>query len=129
MDRLSACLYLQLLPQIGPLRAHQLIRHCGSPEAVFEVDPKALFAQKLLNSTTYNTLSKWRTYTQTVDAHLEVIAKHHWTCWLWDTSDYPHYLRYCPDAPLVLFHKGNWNTATKRVLSIVGTRSPSTYGI
>ncbi len=39
-----------------------------------------------------------------------------------DTENYPHRLRQCPDAPLVLYQLGNANLSAKHVISIVGTR-------
>ena len=43
-------------------------------------------------------------------------------------SRYPLRLRECPDAPLVLYYKGNADLNQKRVISIVGTRLCTTYG-
>ena len=43
-------------------------------------------------------------------------------------SRYPMRLRECPDAPLVLYYKGNADLNQKRVISIVGTRLCTTYG-
>lgn len=41
---------------------------------------------------------------------------------------YPSRLRECPDAPLVLFFKGNTNLNALRVVSLVGTRKATDYG-
>ena len=41
---------------------------------------------------------------------------------------YPQRLRDCPDAPLVLFFKGNGNLNPERVISIIGTRHSTSYG-
>ena len=66
MNRLTACLYLNLLPHIGAVRALQLVRHCGSPEAVFDTQPKRLFAEKFLNVATYKALCNWRSHEKDV---------------------------------------------------------------
>lgn len=43
---------------------------------------------------------------------------------------YPERLAACPDAPIVLYYKGNLEALQQReMLSIVGTRRPSTYGL
>ena len=44
------------------------------------------------------------------------------------SPSYPELLRECPDAPLFLYIKGML-PAGKRLLSVVGTRSPDDYGI
>lgn len=41
---------------------------------------------------------------------------------------YPARLRECPDAPIVIYFKGNCSLNPKRSLSIVGTRRASYYG-
>ena len=41
---------------------------------------------------------------------------------------YPSRLRECPDAPLVLFFKGNTNLNALRIVSLVGTRNATDYG-
>jgi len=43
-------------------------------------------------------------------------------------DDYPQRLKECPDAPLVLYYKGNANLNQKRVICIVGTRRCTIYG-
>lgn len=43
-------------------------------------------------------------------------------------SEYPRRLRNCPDAPLLLYYKGNIDWNPERVISIVGTRHASDYG-
>ena len=43
--------------------------------------------------------------------------------------DYPQRLRECPDAPVVIFHKGTANLNPKRAISVVGTRRCTPYGV
>src|SRR5690606_1410165 len=42
--------------------------------------------------------------------------------------DYPARLRQLPDAPLILFSRGNVNLAPERTVGIIGTRKPSPLG-
>ncbi len=44
------------------------------------------------------------------------------------SSDYPQRLNDCPDAPLVLYYKGNADLNQQRVINIVGTRRCTVYG-
>lgn len=41
---------------------------------------------------------------------------------------YPKRLKECPDAPLVLYYKGNADLNAEKILSVVGTRQASIYG-
>jgi len=43
-------------------------------------------------------------------------------------ADYPHFLEYCNDKPLVLFFQGDLTTLKSLSLGIVGTRKITSYG-
>ena len=45
-----------------------------------------------------------------------------------DSPNYPSRLRECPDAPLLLFMRGNADLNSRRIISIVGTRHCTAYG-
>jgi DNA processing protein len=42
---------------------------------------------------------------------------------------YPQKLHHCADSPLLLYFKGNADLNTARIVSIIGTRHPSRYGL
>ncbi|MCD7713757.1 MAG: DNA-processing protein DprA [Prevotella sp.] len=44
------------------------------------------------------------------------------------SPDYPQRLAECPDAPAVLYFKGNGNLNHKKIISVVGTRHCTIYG-
>ncbi|MGN1375198.1 MAG: DNA-processing protein DprA [Prevotella sp.] len=44
------------------------------------------------------------------------------------SKDYPQRLAMCPEAPMVLFYRGNADLNVKHILSIVGTRHSTVYG-
>ncbi len=43
-------------------------------------------------------------------------------------SDYPKRLKECKDAPIIFFYQGTADIQQERILSIVGTRTPTPYG-
>ena len=43
-------------------------------------------------------------------------------------NHYPQRLKECPDAPILLYYKGNANLNSARILSVVGTRHCTPYG-
>ncbi len=43
--------------------------------------------------------------------------------------EYPRRLRECSDAPILLFYRGNADLNAQRIISIVGTRRATSYGI
>ena len=62
------------------------------------------------------------------DEEEEFIAKHTISVWTEDDSDYPQRLKECPDAPLLLFGKGNMRTNEGKMVSVVGTRTCTDRG-
>jgi DNA processing protein len=44
-------------------------------------------------------------------------------------ADYPWRLKECVDAPVILYYKGTSDLNSERVVSIVGSRRPSDYGV
>jgi DNA processing protein len=48
---------------------------------------------------------------------------------LYNSCDYPKTLAFCANAPLVLFQKGKVSWENNRIISVVGTRNPTTRGI
>lgn len=46
-----------------------------------------------------------------------------------EDRDYPHKLKECTDAPIVLFYRGSAHPDFERAVSIVGTRNATPYGI
>ena len=48
---------------------------------------------------------------------------------LYPSPDYPKALGFCANAPLVLFQKGGASWKNEQILSIVGTRNPTSRGV
>jgi len=128
MHPLEACLLLRKIPQIGAIRAQQLVAHCGSPQAVFSTDPTELVAQKLLTKANYTHFIAWKKHRSSVAQEMASIEEHGWRCLIWGTPDYPPLLTLCPDAPLLLLARGQWPLNHPRIISVVGTRRPTDYG-
>ena len=65
---------------------------------------------------------------QRVDEEEEFIAKHAISVWTEEDEDYPKHLKECPDAPLLLYGKGNVRANVGKMVSIVGTRTCTDRG-
>ena len=57
------------------------------------------------------------------------IEDHRIRVWTQSDEDYPYRLRQCPDRPFLLFGKGNIDLSVGHMVSIVGTRRPTPYGM
>ena len=62
------------------------------------------------------------------ERELEFIARHGIATYYYTDSAYPHRLRECSDAPVLLFGKGHLNLNEGKFVSIVGTRSATERG-
>ena len=56
------------------------------------------------------------------------IDRHHINVWTLEDESYPERLRNCPDAPIVVFSKGEVHPNRGKMVSIVGTRSCTERG-
>lgn len=127
-DDLKYKIALSLIPKVGHVIAKKLVSHVGSFEGVFKESKKNLLsipgigeilAQSIINS---DALSK-------ADQELEFIVKHKITTSFYLDKDYPERLKYCDDAPILIYTKGSADFNNRKVLSIVGTRKATRQGI
>ena len=65
---------------------------------------------------------------QRAQQELEFVDKHHIGTYYLHDVDYPERLSQCPDAPVLLYTKGNINLADGHFISIVGTRQATERG-
>lgn len=59
---------------------------------------------------------------------MNFILQHNIQTYYYGEDSYPYRLRECPDAPILLYGKGNIRTNTEHVVSVVGTRTASERG-
>lgn len=93
-------------------RAHALLNHYGSAAEVW----RTLDEQGMQDS-----LRK-------AQQEAEWMDKHDINTYFVLDHNYPYRLRECPDAPLMLYGKGQMNVDSAHMLSIVGTRAASDRG-
>ena len=120
---------LSMLKGIGPVNARNLVAYCGG------VDP--IFTDKRLK----NTLEKVpgigpkliasitdKKVLPAAEKEWEYVRKHKLRMLFYLDAEYPKRLKQCEDAPVILFVKGNADLDVARMVSIVGTRTPTEQG-
>lgn len=129
-QRAKELLALSMISGVGPVLARQLLAHYKSGEVIFSrsvadlmavPNVGAVVAKKIVEA---NTLEK-------AEQELELLEKRNIIPLLFDSVEYPSFLRDIPSAPLVLFYRGSRQALErlgKRTLSIVGTRKATAYG-
>ncbi|MGD0225437.1 MAG: DNA-processing protein DprA [Terriglobia bacterium] len=111
---------------LGIRGCHKLIEHFGSPQAAYMASltelescgvparvAQAIFAQEALK-----------------DAEKEVERVRKADCQLiaFDSENYPPLLKQIPDAPLLLYVRGDAKVLSQYAVAVVGSRRPSAYG-
>jgi DNA processing protein len=111
---------------LGVCGAHRLIEHFGSARAAYMASltelegcgvparvAQAIFAQAGLKDAEKEVQEVTKT-----DCRLITV----------DSEDYPPLLKQIPDAPLLLYVRGDAKSLLQHAVAIVGTRRPSAYG-
>ncbi len=119
---------LTKVPQVGAVTARNLVAHCGSAENVFRAKPNELKKIGRISDVIVQNLSNHSVLTW-AEKEIAFIEQHQIKVLFHTDKDYPRRLSHINDAPFLLFYKGNANLNAERVLSIVGTRKPTPYGL
>lgn len=118
---------LTMVPGIGDINAKKLIAYCGSAEAVFKEKRSALLKIPGIGEVLSKELIESKVFKE-VEKELEFIEKYQIKVYYYQDTTYPERLKQCEDGPIVFYMKGNTDLDHTKMLSIVGTRSPTTFG-
>ena len=128
MSDLKFWLALHFLPDIGPVRARRLLSAFGNPETIFQMSLSELKsvegfseerARRITNFTQWDRVQ--RELDTTLQKKAQLITFHDKT--------YPNSLKYIPDAPLILYVKGEIMEIDGYAVAVVGSRRATDYGI
>ncbi len=112
---------------IGSITAKKLIAKCGSAEAVFKEPPSCLVKISGINRQMISSFGQKELFL-IAEKEIDFIQKNDIHPLYFLDKDYPFRLKQCVDSPVLLYVKGNAKLNTKRIIAIVGTRKPSSYG-
>lgn len=127
-DEFIAVMRLQNIPNIGDVLAKKLISHCGSPMAVFEDKARHLLKIDGIGTYTLNGLHDAQ-HLEAAEAEYRYINAKGIEYSYFMHDDYPNYLKHCIDSPVLLFKRGAIDLAGRKIISVVGTRSITSYGM
>lgn len=118
---------LTLINGVGHVHAKNLLGHFGSAEAIFKARKGQLMEVSgigpIISDLILNTSAL-----KDAEKYLIFIRKHNVQVLFYNDKAYPQRLKYCHDAPVLLYYKGTIDLNHSRVISIVGTRKASVYG-
>lgn len=127
-SELLYALALTRVPNLGAISAKRLIQYVGTPEGVFKEKKSNLLRVKGIGSFKLRDLANKELLIM-AEKEIEFMDQNSISCSYFQDSDYPEKLKHCTDGPVLLFHQGNLKMNSERIISVVGTRNITSYGI
>ena len=124
----QAALLLCCIPNLGSRRIKKLIDHCKGVNNVLQSPPDKLLAIKGIGLSHLKNLRRWKQYLPQVKKEEKRAAQQGLTLFIYGQENYPLPLTHTADPPIVFFQQGTVNWKNPRIISIVGTRTPTTAG-
>lgn len=119
---------LTQIPQIGDILSKKLLDTLGSASAIFKAGRRELECIGEIGQCRADAILRFRDFDR-IDHELSFMERYGIRPIFYTDADYPHRLRHCADSPVLLYYKGNADLNARRIVNIIGTRSPSAYGI
>ena len=113
---------------VGDIMAKKLLANFGSAEEIFKTKTNQIAAIDGVGSVLLKNLKDKAVFAK-ANQELEFINKNNIKVSFFKEENYPERLKHCIDAPVLIFSAGNINLQNKKIISIVGTRQITSYGI
>lgn len=127
-QELFSLLALQSVEGVGDVVAKKLITHFGDASSIFQAKSHQLARIDGIGATLLKNLKSPSIFKK-AELELSYIQEQNLlaTCFLDEL--YPERLKHCYDGPLLLFGAGTIDFSNRKVISIVGTRQITSYGL
>lgn len=119
---------LTKIPSVGPILARELVSAAGSVKQIFQLNPRELIKVPGVGRATVEAIVNKSNLTR-AEAELDFVDKNKIQVLFYLDDEYPARLKRSRDAPILMYGKGNMNLDCAAVLGVVGTRSPTDYGL
>jgi DNA processing protein len=118
---------LSLAEGFGPKTVRVLLEHFPVVSDVFKAPPKEL---RRLEGITEVKAKQFRNkeLLARAEQEFEFVKKKGIKPLFMSDPEYPSRLLHCPDAPVLLFYKGNADMNQERMVAVIGTRKNTDYG-
>lgn len=113
---------------VGDIMAKKLLANFGSAEEIFKTKTNQIAAIDGVGSVLLKNL-KDKTVFEKANQELQFIIKNNINTSFFQEENYPERLKHCIDSPVLIFSAGNINLKNRKIISIVGTRQITSYGI
>ncbi|NNF21894.1 MAG: DNA-protecting protein DprA [Saprospiraceae bacterium] len=119
---------LNYIPNVGCINAKKLVAFCGSAKGVFEATRKELSRIPGIGEKRIRDIMS-KSALRKAEHELTLVNKQDIQLYYYLDEDYPIRLKQYPDAPIILYHRGNTDINSSRTVSIVGTRQATARGL
>jgi len=126
-EELKFALALTQTPGVGSTIGKKLIKHFGSAQAVFTAEKKEFLNFEGKAKNLFEPIQNFQDF-DLINRELDWIDKNGIEFFVFGEERYPKRLKHCPDSPIALFSKGNFNLNHTKTIGIVGTRNATNYG-
>lgn len=127
-DELQYQIGLTLLDGVGDVTAKNLIAYCGSASEIFKAKKSQLEKIPGIGSVIANSIVSNKSVLSRAEKEIDFIIKHKIKPLFFTEPNYPQRLKHCYDSPVMLYYKGNADLNKEKIVSVVGTRTPTNYG-
>ena len=115
------------IPLVGAVLAKNVISFSGGVEAVFNQRKSSLVKIPGIGTKIAESIVMKKSFRK-AEEEIAFLEKHSIKALFYLDDTYPFRLKRVRDAPIVLYHKGDCDLNHTRIIGVVGTRRPSTYG-
>ncbi len=121
-------LALNFLPDVGPVLARRLLSVFGSPENIFQTSINELKKIENIGENRAKSIVSFKQWDK-VRTEMDNTLKNNARLITLNDKTYPEGLKRIADAPPVLYVKGEIKNDDKYAIAIVGSRTPTFYGM
>lgn len=122
-----ALVALHFVAGIGDYTIRQLVSYCGSAEKVFKTPKGKLLKIPGIGPVIAETIAKGQPF-EKAEKEIKRAEKESVEILFYTDKKYPSRLKQIPDAPSMLYVKGNVDLENPKTVGIVGTRQATAYG-
>jgi DNA processing protein len=128
MTYTEACIALNMIPRMGPVRLRKLLEVFGDPASILRAPMDRLGAVSGVGAELARLIATWEDQVDLAAelGRIQEAGVHVLTA---ESENYPALLRTIHDPPILLYVRGELKTGDSRALGVVGSRQTSYYGL
>ena len=116
-----------MVPHIGDKHAKTLIQYFTSAEKIFKARRSELEKIPGIGRVRATGIAQFRNFKR-AEEEIKFISRYGIQPLVQGKSGYPDRLLHCDDAPHLMYYKGSIDLNAQKIISVIGTRTPSDYG-